>query len=294
MPGFIPRHTYRNLTIAGTCGKIEGMRVPAVLMVVLMAAAGCAVGAPGSRPAEHPLNTPPTSTGDVVAVGTVELPAAVPVSPDPRIGAVFVGDTQLHSCTGSVLDSPGGDLVLTAAHCLADGVPAQFVPAFSDASADAQVWSIDDVYLDPRWSASQDQRADYAIVRVSDSAGERIESRVGGGLHIGTPPAANTAVRVIGYPMGVGGGPVSCAGPTGAAQDGYPSLPCDGMVGGTSGAPWLAGSTIVGIVGGLDGGGCREDASFSPPFDASMHAVLARAEAGPGDQAPASFGSDDC
>lgn len=38
-------------------------------------------------------------------------PTAGPVTPDPRVGAVFVDGADLHSCTGSVLRSPAGDLI---------------------------------------------------------------------------------------------------------------------------------------------------------------------------------------
>src|SRR4051812_31441584 len=68
---------------------------------------------------------------------------AAQVDPDARVGAVFLGGGTLHTCTGSVLHSLTGDLVLTAAHCLADGVPATFVPAFVDRAAPAEVWRID-------------------------------------------------------------------------------------------------------------------------------------------------------
>src|SRR5689334_5545873 len=59
---------------------------------------------------------------------TVEAstPEAVPVAPDRRIGALFVGGGDLHACTAAVLDSPAGDLILTAAHCLDGGPDASF------------------------------------------------------------------------------------------------------------------------------------------------------------------------
>ncbi len=101
-------------------------------------------------------------------------------------------------------------------------------------------------------------------------------------------------VNVTGYGLGVGGGPVGCKSATELAPGGFPSLPCGGLVDGTSGAPWITGPTITGLTGGLDGGGCDESVSYSPPFDDGVVALLARAEAGgPGDEAPAVF-DDDC
>ena len=71
-------------------------------------------------------------------------------------------------------------------------------------------------------------------------------------------------------------------------------MPCDGLVGGTSGAPWVNGSTVVGVIGGLEGGGCTENLSYSAPFDERTAQLLARAEAGgPGDTAPTTY-DDGC
>ena len=41
------------------------------------------------------------------------------MDPDRRVGAIFLDGADEHVCTGSVLHSAGGNLVLTAAHCLA-------------------------------------------------------------------------------------------------------------------------------------------------------------------------------
>src|SRR5690242_5156243 len=59
-------------------------------------------------------------------------PTARPMAPDPRVGAVFLGGGDLHTCTGGVLDSAAGDLILTAAHCVAQGVDATFVAGLHD------------------------------------------------------------------------------------------------------------------------------------------------------------------
>jgi hypothetical protein len=74
---------------------------------------------------------------------------------------------------------------------------------------------------------------------------------------------------------------------------GYPSLQCAGFVNGTSGAPWIANSMVTGVIGGLDGGGCQVDVSYSSPFDGAVDQLLARAEAGgPTDAAPTAYLSE--
>jgi hypothetical protein len=265
------------------------MRVMAVMLGVSVSLALLlsACGQPG-RPAG-------TATArEQRASHTVPQVVADPVAPDPRVGAVFLGGGDLHTCTGSVLHSSGGDLVLTAAHCVGGNSPPTFVPGFAVQAAPDDIWTVDAVYLDPRWVSGRDPHADYAIARVSRAAGGSVEAQAGSGLSLGNAPARGSQVRVTAYPAGVGGTPIGCQASTGVTADGYPSLPCAGLVDGTSGAPWISGSTVIGLIGGLDGGGCGEELSYSAPFDQHIAQLLARAEAGgPGDVAAPDF-DDGC
>jgi V8-like Glu-specific endopeptidase len=212
------------------------------------------------------------------------------VDPDPRVGAIFRDGGNLHVCTGSVVHSAGGDLVLTAAHCLAGDSQATFVPGFAGDAVPAESWSVDQVYFDRGWITSKDPRADYAIARVSAAGRASVEEQIGSALSLGTAPAAGSRVTVTGYPAGVGGKPVACEASTGVAEGGFPSLACAGLVDGTSGAPWVSGSTVTGVIGGIEGGGCTQSLSYSAPFDEHTAQLLARAEAGgPGDTAPGDF-----
>ncbi|MBW0017887.1 MAG: trypsin-like peptidase domain-containing protein [Mycobacterium sp.] len=221
-------------------------------------------------------------------------PVARPVNPDPRVGAIFPDSGKMHSCTASVVHSKDGDLVLTAAHCLLGTLRASFVPGFSGDATPGDMWTVGEVYFDGRWLANREPRADYAIARVSRADGGSVEARAGSALSLGTAPAAGSRVTVTGYAAGVGGQPIGCQASTGVTTTGFPSLACDGLVGGTSGAPWVMGSTITGVIGGIEGGGCAESMSYSPPFDDHTAALLARAEAGgPGDAAPRDF-DDTC
>jgi hypothetical protein len=212
-------------------------------------------------------------------------PVAVPVNPDPRVGPIFLEGDALHICTGSVVHSSTGNLILTAAHCLAAGFTETFVPGFAYAAAPSNVWTIDAVYLDPLWVASQDPRVDYAFARVSRPGGGSIEAQVGSALLLGRAPARGTQVNVIGYAAGIGGTPIGCQNSTGITS-GYPSFACVGLVVGTSGAPWIRGSTVTGATGGLQQGGCTPSVSYSAPFTQRTAALLARAEAGGQSQVP--------
>lgn len=247
-----------------------------------------------ARPAHHASvgsTSPPRPSSPVQRLGEPEN-----VAPDPRVGAIFRGVSQeggtLHVCTGSVVHSKGGDLVLTAAHCLLGEMDATFVPGFAGDATTTDTYTVDEVFFDARWISSRDPRADYAIAKVRGA--EPLERRAGAALSLGTAPPAGSRVSVTGYPAGVGGRPIACQGSTGVTGNGFPSLPCKGLVDGTSGAPWVTGSTVVGVVGGFEGGGCTENLSYSAPFDERTAQLLARAEAGGvGDNPPADY-DDTC
>ncbi|WP_209917381.1 trypsin-like serine peptidase [Mycolicibacterium lutetiense] len=259
---------------------------------VVLAAATAACTFPGtttSGAAAHPVSAAPSSSA--AAVSALSQAGAESVTPDRRVGALFLGDTTTHTCSGSVLASASADLILTAAHCLLDGVDTTFVPGFGAGAGDT--WHVSTVYLDSRWLAEQDPEADYAIVRVTGDSGASLMSAAGGGLALGSAPATGTPVTVTGYPMGEGGSPLACRGAAESSPLGFPSLACAGLTDGFSGAPWVSDSTVTGLVGGLDGGGCDDDVSYSPNFDDRIARLLARAEAGgPGDAAPSAPGSD--
>ena len=263
---------------------IEQMRTVVAalnLAVTAVLVAGC-----------HASAGPPTKPAEVTGVRS-DTKNARPVAPQPAVGALFLGGTDAHTCTASVVRSTTQDLILTAAHCLMDGLPATFVPGFSETAAPGDVWTVNTVYLDPRWVDSQDPKADYAFARVSRAAGGAVESVAGGALALGAAPGRSGAVTVIGYPGGVGGPPMRCDTTDAIDAGGYPSLSCGGLVDGTSGGPWITGATVIGVIGGRDGGGCQDDIAYSPPFDAATAALLARAEAGgPGDAAPVTLDSE--
>ena len=261
------------------------MRIAAVGLGVALIAVGC-----GHRAQSAPV----TSALDQAVAGVVHRVVAAPVDPDPRVGAIFLSASDVHTCTGSVLHSAAGNLVLTAAHCLTAEVAARFVPGFTRDAAPENVWTVDALYLDPRWLANRDPQADYAIARVGRPAGGAVEAQVGSALTLGAAPARGRQVTVVAYPAGTGGSPIGCQTGTGFNEDGYPELPCAGLVDGTSGAPWISGSSVIGVIGGLHGGGCAQNLSYSSPFDEHITELFARAQAGgPGDTPPSSF-DDQC
>ena len=176
--------------------------------------------------------------------GTV-APYAASFDGLPQVGALFRGASQSepHFCTASVVDSPSGDVIATAAHCLSGNAKdLEFVPMYHDGQAPYGEWNVTGAYVSQQWLAHQDPQADFAFLTVGprDIGGtaRTLESVVGGDpLVTGTQPPQWTVV--VGYPAGLGGQPVICLNQT-AARHGYPSFRCGGYVDGTSGGPWLA------------------------------------------------------
>ncbi|MFL6023768.1 MAG: trypsin-like serine peptidase [Marmoricola sp.] len=237
----------------------------------------------------------------LAAPARADGPVAQPVETVPATGAVFypslLGLIPVlggpHFCSASVVSSPSRNLVATAAHCVfGTGLTIEFAPLLHDDQLPAGTWSVQRIYIDPAWTASFDPRHDVAFLRVAPRGGKQLEDVVPG-RPLGTP-AAGSPVTVSGYPMGSGGRPVTCTAPL-ALVDGYSSLGCSGFGDGTSGGPWVQDGRLVGVVGGLEQGGCAPDVEYSTPFGPGVQALLARAAAGgPGDLVPIGFTANAC
>jgi len=235
----------------------------------------------------------------VAALVVILLPRGGSVSPDAasfaglsQVGALFQGAWQNnpHFCTASVVDSPSGDVIATAAHCLSgDAKDLEFVPMYHDGQAPYGAWNVTGAYVSQRWQQHQDPQADFAFLTLSpqdnDGQGRTVQSVVGGDpLVIGHQPPQWTVV--VGYPAGSDDQPVICLNQT-FARGGYPSFRCGGFVSGTSGGPWLADynsqagrGDLYGVTGGRHQGGCVNWVSFSSSFNADTMAVYERAVAG--------------
>jgi hypothetical protein len=280
--------------------RFSAARRMVLVMGLLMAVSASSCARSASMASYANTSTPTAATPTAATLTAATTAVATPVTAqavrlDPRVGAVFLGSASLHTCTGAVLDSARGDLILTAAHCVAQGIDTTFVAGFNNDAAPDAVWHVDAVYLDPRWVHNQDPLADFAIARVSHDTGGTVQAQAGAGLTLAPAPEPGTTVTITGYAMGVGGGPIGCRTATVPSTKGFPTLPCAALVDGVSGAPWVTGSKVTGLIGGLYGGGCDDQSpSYSPPFDAAITALLARAQAGgPADDAPTVF-DDDC
>lgn len=176
-----------------------------------------------------------------------------------------------HYCSASVVDSVGGDLVLTAGHCLNNN--AIFIPYY-DGSKDAAhqpygIWTVNKWFRDGSYEKGNkgpESDLDFAFARTDVVKGRHVQDVVGGNSLVRTP-GAKGRVTVIGYPKVKSHNPkdeaVRCTTDSGALP-GYNQLriDCAGLWGGISGAPWFSSvdlgrgtGTIIGNVGGYNDGG---------------------------------------
>jgi V8-like Glu-specific endopeptidase len=230
------------------------------------------------------------------------MPVAATVSGVPEVGALYRSATATtHECTASVVHSPGGNLLVTAAHCISgSGVGMTFVPGQSGAAQPDGRWTVTAAYVEPGWRSRQDPHADVAFLTVAAQtiAGVRRQvEQVTGGYQLGSTAFPGQRVTVIGYPGGGANRAIRCATRVYFTR-GTPSIDCRGFVGGTSGSPWLVHTQnsvqIVGVIGGLNQGGCFDYTSYSSPLaaDADTAYERAREEAAPDVDPPP--GRDGC
>jgi V8-like Glu-specific endopeptidase len=192
-----------------------------------------------------------------------------------RVGALFYGSSSGgHFCTGSVVDSPGQDVIATAAHCLnegkggADRTDVAFIPAYADGETPFGVWQPAKYVMDSRWVNGADPNLDVAFVVLKPHDGKNIQ-QVLGGNSIQFNPGFEHKVRVTGYPASADA-PIACDNTTKKQDPDYLEFACANFYGGTSGSPWVTNynaqtrtGTIVGVLGGYEEGGATPDISYS-------------------------------
>lgn len=205
------------------------------------------------------------------------------------VGALFTGTPGKlgqHFCTASVVHSSGGDLALTAAHCVTKLTgPVLFVPGYANGQEPFGVWLVTRVYTDQAWESGQDPDHDVAFIRLAKAASGMPIEDVTGAEQLGTGRPPGSQVRVIGYPDDADQ-PVWCDSEAKSFSATQLEFDCGGYPGGTSGGPFLAdvneGSglgTVIGVIGGYQQGGDTPDVSYSVAFGASVASLYQRAQA---------------
>ncbi|MFD3546897.1 trypsin-like serine peptidase [Streptomyces sp. NPDC058655] len=208
---------------------------------------------------------------------------ARPAPAEPAIGALFSPGNDAdpdHHCTASVVHSPAGDLIATAAHCVYGGgfrTNLAFAPGYRDGAAPYGIWVPTRIDVDPRWIEDQDPDHDIAFVRLRrpGNPGQRLED-VTGAQTIRFRPELPVRARLVGYPND-SEEPLECRNTAVADGPAQLRLDCADVPNGSSGGPVLTdGHTLIGIIGGRDGGG-DEETSYSSYLGDAARALYERA-----------------
>lgn len=204
----------------------------------------------------------------------------------PAVGALLKSGVHgSHFCTASVVSSPAGNMLITAAHCVSDfasdpqGIT--FAPGYHDGQAPYGAWTVTRIYTTGQWQSGGAEDDDVAFLTVQGPVQEYTGAEK---MPAAAPPgstgvAPGSVVRVIGYPDG-GNSPVKCQNRVRMITASQMEFDCKNYPNGTSGGPFLAGidavtgtGTIIGVIGGYQQGGDTPDVSYSPVFGRDVQAL---------------------
>jgi V8-like Glu-specific endopeptidase len=209
----------------------------------------------------------------------------------PAVGALFTasaGKLGQHFCSASVINSPHGDLVITAAHCVTGtSGTVVFVPGYDSGKAPYGIWDVTKVYVDQAWKSSQNPDDDVAILKVGQPGSSVPVEDVTGAEKLATgEPADHELVEVIGYPD-TSNQPVVCRNYLKEPMTDQLEFDCGGYPDGTSGGPFLTKvsaksgqGTVIGVIGGYQQGGDTPQVSYSAVLGADVAALYKTAVAG--------------
>jgi V8-like Glu-specific endopeptidase len=226
------------------------------------------------------------------AAGQAALGRGIPFHGSAAVGALFTssnGKLGSHFCTASVVSSPAGNLLLTAAHCLqgrslSPAGSIVFAPGYHDGKFPLGAWTVTAEYVDAAWSKNQSPDDDVAFL-VAGPKGADIQRYTGAEiLKIGEPAQV---VQAIGYPDQADE-PVTCRAPARSFENAREMVfDCDNFTNGTSGGPLIADVSartghgwVIGVIGGYEGGGNTPSVSYSPRFFAATLALYRAAVSG--------------
>ena len=214
--------------------------------------------------------------------GAPQVGALVWQNPDGRPGA------QL--CSAVAVDSPAGDLIATAAHCVAGvalgiGGPLSvvYVPGYHAGRAPYGVWYPTRITVAPQWAANHDPDYDLAFVNVSRPQSATPLEQVTGAERLGGPVSIGTLGVLLGYPYNADR-PVGCRAAIAHESATQLRFDCGNFPIGTSGGPLLTAvdprtgiGTLAGVIGGYQLGGDRDDVSYAAALRPPLLALYQQA-----------------
>ena len=212
------------------------------------------------------------------------MSAAVQTS---AVGALFTlaapGKLGRHFCTASVVESPMGDLVVTAAHCVGTNMAGRiaFVPDYAAGNAPDGIWTVTHILMDSQWTSSRNPDDDFAFLIVGQPRSKASVQQFTGGEAIGIDMPAGRRVKLAGYNDSEDA-LISCENTAHLVNGTQFVLQCGRFAGGTSGSPFLATAgreTVIGVLGGYEQGGLASSVSYAARFNAQLAALYRTAVA---------------
>jgi V8-like Glu-specific endopeptidase len=239
-------------------------------------------GGPGARPSFVTASRPGADRPARVQSGVVPASAAGPgaqgtdtgtptVYPNSANGVVLFQYGASHfRCSGSVINSPAGNTVLTAGHCVIEPGPGiratniVYIPGYRDGAEPYGAWPATTFATTPEWESTtstgdasdSDEAGDMALLTLANrpADGATIQSVTGAfGIGFNQPRAQIPNYFEYGYPAQTpyNGDRLYERDTTYQGDD--PSFSPATMAiatdfnGGSSGGPWLAGSPLVAL-----------------------------------------------
>lgn len=230
----------------------------------------------------------------------------------PAAGREFAGAPQLGAlvwqnpdgtpggklCSAVAVDSPAGDLIATAAHCVAGiagsavaglgiGGPltVAYVPEYQPGQAPYGVWYPTRITIAPQWTARQDPDYDLAFLNVARPLSPVPLEQVTGAERFGGSTTGGALGVLLGYPYNTRQ-PVGCRAEIKRESATQLRVDCADFPTGTSGGPLLTGvdprtgiGTLAGVIGGYQLGGYRDDVSYAAEFGPALLALYRQATA---------------
>jgi V8-like Glu-specific endopeptidase len=238
-----------------------------------------------------------------LAAGQPDPEGGTAIGRTAAIGALFTssnGKLGSHFCSASVVSSPAGNLLITAAHCmqgrsLSPAGSIVFAPGYRDGRFPHGTWVVTTEYVDAAWSRNQNPDDDVAFL-VAGRKGTHIQRHTGAEtLKIDEPAQV---VQVIGYPDQTNE-PITCTAPAREFDAHEMVFDCNNYTNGTSGGPLLANVNaktgegwVIGVIGGYENGGDTPNVSYSARFFSAILALYQTAiSGGPGTAISAGPGS---
>jgi V8-like Glu-specific endopeptidase len=278
------RHARRTHTLVGSAIALLGAALAVTCAIAVISPTTGAV-----QVASRMANT--AGTVPLRAPGAAPiLTGGEPFDGTPAVGALFTlsgGQLARHFCTASVVDSPHGDLVITAAHCVTGKSPGQiaFVPGYHSGVAPFGIWLTSAVLADSAWRTSADPDHDVAFLVVHQAGRRTPVQNLTGGEQLGIGWPTQAWVQVIGYPDATEQ-PIACQNESKPLGRHQMEFDCGGYTNGTSGGPFLGrvnpstgAGTVIGVIGGYEQGGDIASVSYSPWFGGAVQALYENAVA---------------